>query len=468
MNFFQTPKAGISSGLPILYTVAVTQFIMPFMFSAVAVTLPVMGSEFGAGATALGLVESIYLAATGALLLPFGRLADMAGHAPIFRLGVLFYTISTLLLSFTHDMTTFILLRFVQGTGAAMTMASNMALLTKAIPRKERGRAMGIAVACVYLGLSAGPFIGGAIATHIGWRWLYILGTPPLALAYLLARRTLTDGWQRITEKYDWAGAFLSILAVALAVFGGPRLRDGVEGQLALAASVVCGALFLMVESRTPKPLLDLSLLRRNRTFTFATAAQFINYAATFGITFLFSLYLQSSRGMTPQEAGTILLMQPLVQTVLSPLCGRLADTLPAHRIATAGMACCTLGTLLAAMTDAATPISAMLVMFVVLGIGFALFASPNMSIIMGSMDKSHYGIASAMAASMRTLGMVLSMVLVTAAMSVHMGNAVVTLANTDNFLAAMRWSFAIFAALGGFGVALSLFATLSPASDNE
>ncbi|XUD94507.1 Major facilitator superfamily MFS_1 [Oleidesulfovibrio alaskensis] len=451
-----------------LYTVAATQFIMPFMFSGVAVTLPVMGQEFGAGGTALGLVESIYLAATGALLLPLGRLADMAGHAPLFRSGVLLYAVSTLLLSFTQDMTTFILLRLVQGTGAAMTMASNMALLTKAIPRSERGRAMGIAVASVYLGLSAGPFLGGAIATHLGWRWLYILGTPPLALAYLLARRNLKERWQPVTEPFDWAGAALSVCAVGLAVFGGPRLAAGPGGILALAGSMVCGALFLVVESRTANPLLDLALLRRNKTFSFATAAQFINYAATFGITFLFSLYLQNARGMTAQETGTVLLVQPLVQTLLSPLCGRLADSMPAHRIATAGMACCTAGTLMAAMTGADTSMAFMLTMFVVLGVGFALFASPNMSIIMGSVQTGRYGIASAMAASMRTLGMVLSMVLVTAAMSLHTGDAVVTAENADAFISAMRWSFAVFSALGGFGVALSLFASLSPDAPRE
>lgn len=159
----------------VIFTVAITQFTMPFMFSSIGIALPVIGHEFGASGLDLSLVESIYIGSVAALLLPLGRLADMYGKQPMFRLGTLIYALATFVLGFANSIEAVIGLRMIQGMAGGMALATNMALITEAIPKEERGRAMGLAVAAVYVGLSAGPFIGGLIATHFGWRWIFFL-----------------------------------------------------------------------------------------------------------------------------------------------------------------------------------------------------------------------------------------------------------------------------------------------------
>ena len=186
-------------------------------------------------------------------------------------------------------------------------------------------------------------------------------------------------------------------------------------------------ALFLYVEARTAYPLLNLVLLRDNRVFALSNLAALLNYAATFGITFFFSLYLQYVKGLNPRQAGFVLIIQPLLQTLLSPWCGRLADRYPAARVATLGMALCALGLGCAAMATAATPLPAIMAILALLGTGFALFSSPNTSVIMGSVAPRYLGVASSLSASMRTLGMMASMTIITVIFSIFMAGEAVT-----------------------------------------
>ncbi|CCO23119.1 MFS transporter [Maridesulfovibrio hydrothermalis] len=445
----------------VIFTVSVTQFTMPFMFSAVGIALPVIGREFGASGLDLSLVESIYIGSVAALLIPFGRLADMHGRQPMFRLGVLLYAVFTFFLGFAHNIETVIILRMAQGIAGGMAIATNMALLTDAVPKNERGRAMGLAVAAVFVGLSAGPYIGGLVTTHFGWRWLFFLGMIPLGLSYIVAHLNLESKFRPSSEKFDWIGSIVVALSVTALVFGGTGIGAGWSGPVLLFAGLAGFVLFIKIQNSLEYPLVELSLFKERGDFFDASIVQFINYAGTFGIVFLFSLYLQSVKGLSPHQAGLVLVIQPIVQAVLSPLCGRLADSFSPRKIALVGMLGCTVGTIMGAMVTFDTTLPYLYVMFTVLGVGLALFSAPNMIILMSSVPPSRFGFASAITGALRTIGMVASMVVIAIFLSTIMGDVPVTPESADTYLLAMRFSLITLSGLCVLAVLVSIRAVI-------
>ncbi|WP_320171628.1 MFS transporter [Maridesulfovibrio sp.] len=425
----------------VILTVAITQFTMPFMFSAVGITLPVMGHDLGASGLDLSLVESIYIGSVAALLLPLGRLADMHGRQPMFRLGTLLFTIFTFLIGYAHSINTVILLRMAQGISGAMCIATNMALLTDSIPREERGRAMGLAVAAVYVGLSIGPYAGGLVTSHLGWRWLYWLGMIPLGISYLVAHLNLNGKFRTSEEKFDLAGSIVVALSVAGIVFGGTSLNSGWFGPMLLIGGVAGFIIFILMQNRVEYPLVELTLFKERQDFSDASLVQYINYAGTFGMVFLFSLYLQTVKGLTPHEAGLVLVVQPIIQSLLSPPCGKLADKISPRLLALLGMIFCTVGTIMGVVVTAQTEISYLYTMFVIQGIGFSLFSSPNMMILMGSVPPSRFGFASSVSGGLRTIGMVTSMVIIAVFLSTIMGNAPISAESSTAYLKVMHFS---------------------------
>ncbi|SKA74495.1 MFS transporter [Desulfobaculum bizertense] len=440
-----------------LYAVTATQFAVPFMVSAVAVALPAVGREFAAKATQISLVESAYLCAVSMLMLPFARFSDIFGRKFTFASGVGLFMLASLVLGFVPNMGTFILVRIIQGIGAAAQISTGLAIISDVFPREERGRAFGIGVAGVYLGLSMGPFLGGEIATHFGWRWIFFVGVPicGIALFQILYHLDVRPRFER-GLYFDWAGCILSALGTGLIVFGGAEWNN-TFGKVLFGIGLLSVIGFILWEKRAKAPLLDIELFARNRVFSFGCAVQFINYAATFGVTFLMSLYLQYAQGMTPGQAGRILMVQPVLQAIISPLSGRWADRYPPHKIATYGMCCGTAGLVLAEFLGMQSSVWMVVGVLLLFGLGTALFSSPNVSVIMGSVGPEDYAVASAMTGGMRTTGMTMSMVAIGMILSMYIGNHPVTAANVSHYIQAMKASFLGFTAVSVFGIWLSI-----------
>ncbi len=441
-----------------LFAVCTAHFLMPFMMSAVGVALPAIGREFGASALQLGLVETTYVLSASIFLLAMGRLGDIHGRRRIFQSGIVVFTIAGGLLSQAWSIESVIALRFLQGMGGSMVMATTIAIVVSVFPPEERGKALGIAVASVYAGISCGPFIGGALVTSFGWRTIFYLSVPLGLLVFAITAAKLRGEWAESRgEPFDWPGSLVYAASILLLISGASNLHRGPWAWV-LAAGGLCGiAFFLALQARTPYPLLDVALLRRNRVFALSNLAALLNYAATFGVTFFLSLYLQYIKGMSAREAGALLIIQPIVQTLLSPLCGRLADRYPAERVATAGMALCAAGLGVAATFTGETSLSLVVVTLGFLGTGFALFSSPNTSVIMGSVEPRHLGVASGLSASMRTLGMMTSMTIITVIFSVLMAGHAVTPETHPAFLKSMQTALLVFCGLCGLGILFSM-----------
>ena len=213
---------------------------------------------------------------------------------------------------------------------------------------------------------------------------------------------------------------------------------------------------FVRLELHTLSPVFEVRLFSKNKLFAFSSLAALINYAATFAVTFLLSLYLQYIKGLDPRTAGAVLVAQPVIMAIFSPLAGRLSDRVEPRLISSAGMGLTALGLFSFALVGTETGIQTIISILIMLGFGFALFSSPNMSAIMGSVDKKFFGIASGTVATMRLLGQMISMAIAMVVFAVFIGRVEINPSNYELFLKSVRFSFMIFAILCVIGIFFS------------
>ena len=441
-----------------LFVATLTSFMGPFIISAVNVALPAIQSEFGVDAVKLGWVTTSLLLAVAVILVPIGKIADIHGRKKIFTWGLALYTIATLLAGVAWSVNALILFRVLQGFGAAMFITTGMAILTSVFAPSKRGRAIGMYVAAVYIGLSVGPFVGGILTQQLGWRSIFLVTVPLGAGSVYITVKYLKGEWADAREeKLDIPGSILYGAAILLLVYGATLAPDPKAVYL-IAVGTVCLGAFIWQELKTRYPVFEVRLFTENKLFTFSSLAALINYSATFAVTFLLSLYLQYIKGIAPQGAGTVLVAQPIMMAIFSPLAGRMSDRFEPRKLATAGMALTALGLLFFATLGYETPIGYIVLNLTMLGFGFALFSSPNMHAIMGSVEKRHFGIASGAVATMRLLGQMTSMAIAMVILALYVGREEIAPANYDLFLQSVRVSFTIFALLCTIGIFFSFF----------
>jgi len=439
-----------------LYTITVSQFALVFMLSAVAVAVPALGREFGASASRLGLVESGYISAVAMLLFPVTPLSDKIGRGATFAAGILLFSTVSLLLPLTTTIDQFVALRVVQGCGGAMMVSTGLALLADMYTGAGRAKAFGIATAGVYLGLSAGPWLGGMIVTHLGWRWIFYGGAVPCLLGFVLSLKTL-PARPIITRgvRFDWGGAILIAMGMVLLSQGGSHLHD-FSGRVMLTGGLVSLAAFVLWEKHAKAPLLDMSLFSCNPAFSLGSTVQFISYASTFGITFLLSLYLQIVQGMAASQAGVILMAQPLMQVVFSLISGNWCERWPAHSVSTIGMGCATIALSGAIFLGHDASLPHLVTVLALCGAGSAIFGTANSTVIMGAVRKEYYGVASAVVAAARTTGMTVSLVFISGIFALIIGPGHLDASKSEAFLNAMEISFIVLAVVCGLGTVMS------------
>ncbi|RPJ51346.1 MAG: MFS transporter, partial [Methanobacteriota archaeon] len=398
---------------------------------------------------------SAYLLASVVCLLPAGRAGDLYGRVRVFKVGAVVYTAASVFAVFTPSMPVLIALRVCQGVGSAMIFANSVAIITDLYPPGKRGYALGINVTAIYAGLSAGPVLGGIIAQFWGWRSIFIV-TVLLGLVVIISFRRLPASFEERREgSFDLLGMILSMLAVACLFYSLTSITQTI-GLIALAGSGVLSIIFYFVEQRQPSPLVPLPLLRENILFLHSNLAALINYSATFAVSFLLSLYLQFIRGLEPAPAGLLLLAQPVMQVICSPLAGRLSDRAPAATVASVGMLATAASLLGLATLDSATPFWRIGLLLAMLGAGLAFFSAPNTNVVMSCVGSDLYRCASALLATMRNIGMIASMGITMLVFSLLLGTTAVTPEVFPSLLQAIQLIFLAFFVLTLIGAALS------------
>jgi EmrB/QacA subfamily drug resistance transporter len=441
----------------VAFVVNLGAFLAPFMAASLNLGLPAMGRDLHMGATTLSWVASAYLLSAAVFTVPFGRIADIYGRRRILLYGNALFALFSLLAAFAPSAAVMLVLRVLQGVAGAMLVATGTAILTSVFPPGDRGRMLGQNVTAVYLGLSLGPFAGGFLTQHFGWRSVFLLN---FLLGLVLAATILAklhDEWAEARgEAFDRAGALIYGATLVALMYGFSRLSSPTGFWLVPLGLLGLGV-FVVWEMRSPSPVLDVSLFRANPVFAFSSLAALIHYCATFAVTFLLSLYLQSAQGLSPQQAGLVLVAQPVMMALFSPLAGRLSDRIEPRVLASLGMGVTVVGVFLLSLLRAGTPTLLVVANLVLLGIGFAFFSSPNTNAVMSALDKRHLGVGSGILGTMRLLGQNLSMGIVMMILALHLGSRPLGSETQLLFLRSLRLIFQIFSLLGVAGVFASL-----------
>jgi EmrB/QacA subfamily drug resistance transporter len=441
-----------------LFVATLTSFMGPFTISSVNVALPTIQAEFSADAVLLSWVATSFLLAMAVFLVPFGKAADIYGRKKIFAWGLVLYTFSSFLAVFSFSMKMLITMRILQGFGSAMFVTTGMAILTSVFAPSKRGRAIGIYVSAVYIGLSVGPFAGGFLARYLGWRSIFAVVVPFGAVSVFMTMRYLKGEWADARgEKLDIRGSVLYGFSILALVYGASLLPQRVAVYLIIAGLAGLGV-FVRLEMSVRYPVFEVRLFNQNKLFTFSSLAALINYSATFALTFLLSLYLQYIKNIPPQYAGSILIAQPIMMAVFSPLAGRLSDKIEPRLIASAGMMMTAIGLFSFVFIGAGTSKVLIVLTLAFLGFGFSLFSSPNMNAIMSAVESRHFGIASGTVATMRLLGQMTSMAITMVVFAIFIGREPISPSNYDQFLKSVRVAFLIFSSLCTIGILFSMF----------
>lgn len=452
-----TPKSDKNQiKIAALLVASIASFFTPFMSSSINIALPTIGANFAADAVLLNWVANGFLLSAAIFAVPFGRIADIYGMKKIFAYGMIIFTIASLLCALSPNTLSLIGARVLQGIGTAMIFVTGLAIITSVYPPHQRGKAIGINVASVYVGLSIGPVLGGLMTQYLGWRSLFLLMIPFGLLVIFLVYYKLHDEWAASRgERFDFVGTILYSLMLFLIMYGFASLPHR-SGIIMLILGVAGLLAFIHWETRTNSPVFNVRLFK-NFTFAFSSLAALINYSATFAVTLLLSFYLQYVKDLDPQMAGLILVAQPVIMAITAPMAGRMSDRFNAHKIAALGMATVTLALFTFIFLDANTPTNSIILGLAILGLGFGLFSSPNTNVIMGSVERRFYGVASATVSTMRLIGQTMSIGIATLVFALIIGRVQITPAQFPALLESIHLCFIVFTILCFMGIFASL-----------
>ena len=396
---------------------AVGIFMATLDSSIVNISLPSIATYFGVPLSgAVEWVIIIYLVVIAGVLLTIGRLADMIGRKPIWAAGLVIFTIGSALSGASLSLGMLIAARGLQGLGGALIMAISPAMLTSAFPASERGRALGMNAVIVALGVSVGPTLGGIITEHFTWRWIFYVNIPLGIIGFIATLRVLTERMRKGQQgRFDPLGAiFLAIGLVALTMGLSFGQEWGWNSPLligTLVVSVIALTIMVIVEHRVPYPIIDFSLLRR-RVFLSANVSLILSFLALFAVSFMMPFYLEELRGLSVEQAGLLLTPLPLTIAVLAPFTGSLADRFGTRWLASGGLAIACLGLFFISQLNAQSSIWDIIWRLVLIGVGQAMFQSPNNSALMGAAPRGQQGSASGFLATGRVVGQSISVAL--------------------------------------------------------
>jgi MFS family permease len=444
-----------------------SQIAMPFMFSGVAVALPHMGTELDAGATALGLVITLFLAGSAAFLLPIGRLADATDKRTIYKLALLGFALTSAAIGLLSWMPGILLVRLLQGVLTAALSATGPALLADLVPPERRGRAYGAMIGAMYVGLTLGPICAGWLIRVADWRAVFLVGAAVTMLAYIVTALLLPSRWRRPTGSGHAASTGLVVAAVGCLVAGSATLDQPALGSGLLLGGVLLGVAFVQLQRQLPDPLLDVRALMGHRVLRAMLLVQMLLYTSGYCSVFVLSIYLQVSLGHSAETTGLLIGLGSVLMAVFAPIAGFLSDRLRANLFASLGVAAVLICSLMATTLDADTDLRFVAAILVMHGLGYGLFSSPNMTMVMNSASPETLGQVSALSAKARAIGMIAGVLIGAVLISLELGDARVE-DHPAEFISITVAAFAVLAALAAIALVISVSTGLRMNRDGE
>jgi EmrB/QacA subfamily drug resistance transporter len=389
-------------------TVCLGAFMGQLDASIATLVIPTLRTVFHSRLAYVEWVAISYLLTLVALVVMFGRLADMFGRKELYTLGFVVFTAGSVACGAAPTLEVLILARIAQAVGAAMLQANSVAIITAAVDRNELGRAIGIQGAAQAVGLSVGPALGGFLISQLGWRWVFYINLPVGIVGTALGWLVLSSSAQRRRpEPFDWAGLGLFGTGVTLLMYA--TTQGGLQGWsspniLAMfGISSILLALFLLCEVRTSSPMVDLTLFQ-NRLFSAGIVAGLLSYAVLFGALFLMPVFMEVALHRSAENTGLTLAAVPIALALAAPLAGALSDRFGSRGLTVGGMLLASVALL---GLDKVSPNVEWLLLGVLalFGLGLGAFTPPNNASIMGAAPRHRLGIASGILNMTRGMG---------------------------------------------------------------
>jgi len=417
----------------ILFSVMLGIIMAPIDASMVNVILPTLTEAFSSDVATAQWVPMTYLLIISSTLLFFGRLGDISGYKKVFLWGLAGFVAASALCGLATSMYWLIVFRCLQGIGAAMIMAVPLALITACFPPNELGRALGTYSISISAGLAIGPSFGGFIASALGWRFTFLINIPVGILALFVAYKIIPD-LEGERSGHDIPGALAAFVFLFFLLLFINRSQQGTidlatEGLLLVA--LVAGVSFVWREKTARRPMLNLDLFR-NMTFTFASISALLNFMAQYVVVFLAPFYLHRVLDLPPGKVGLIMTCFPLAVMAVATPSGRLSDRIGSRLLSCLGSLICALSLYLLSglpATASTLDVSLRLALF---GLGTGIFQSPNTSAAMGGVPRLHLGVASAILANARNVGMVMGIALAGVVLHVYVPDEILGLHHLD------------------------------------
>ena len=415
-------------------TISIGTFMSVVSGTGVAIALPTIAVHFK---TDLPTVQWIFIGevlAISILLLPAGRLSDIIGRKQVYLWGFAIFIVASLLAGYATSITMLIAAKVLQGAGSAMIQANGMAMIVSVFPEAERGKALGSHMSVVGVGAISGPALGGLLVSVFDWPAVFLVNIPVGIIAIAVSLSILDNariGQRQGTgppAKFDWLGATLSgagLLVFLLTMTNGNQAGWGSATTVAgMVASAALAAGFVWWELRTPSPMLDIRLFK-GRAFALGVASGWLSFLGIVAGIFLIPIYLQKVLEYSPGESGLILIPGALCMTILGPVSGRLADRFGWRVLTVAGMGLSAASLiLLSATLSEESSLSILIPILMLQFVGLGLFNSPNTSALLSVVDRSRFGVVSALTQLMRNSATVTGIALVTAIVVATMESA--------------------------------------------
>lgn len=395
--------------------------------SIVNIALPSMTKSLSADLSSVKWVVVLYLTAITCTLLPFGRLSDLYGRRRVFVTGFATFIVGSGLCGLSQQIGWLLISRFIQGLGASMLMSNGPAIITSTFPAGERGKALGTLAMVVSVGLLSGPAIGGFLIAHSGWPTIFLVNIPVGILGLWLVKTFVAkDVKVETRHPFDWVGALLQTLFLLSLIFMVEQPAISFQGTSVMSApthfpvpvsrllmlilTFALGAIFVKVETMSKSPLFDFSLLKIRRFWT-ANLAAFFVFVAFSSISLLMPFFLEEVFHFTTDRAGLFMTAVPVVVFIIAPISGRLSDQVGSRELGLIGTSMGTLGLfslagLFGQGISQNSSVVSILVPLAMIGAATGFFQSPNNNLIMGVVPSNKLGIASALLATIRNLGL--------------------------------------------------------------
>jgi EmrB/QacA subfamily drug resistance transporter len=377
----------------------------------VLIALPTIARQLP-GTSLLDLIWILigYQLITAAILVSFGRLADMFGRVKLYNLGFIIFTAGSALCSISFSSVELIFFRMIQGVGAAFLFSNSAAIITDAFPISERGKALGINQVAIVFGAAMGLVFGGFLVSLLGWRSIFWVNIPIGIFASLwshfkLKELAIIEKGQRIdlTGNFTFAGG-LALILVAITVYSLGSL-SGLYALIMILFGLTLIIFFVIVEIRTRYPMFNMSLFKV-KAFSYGSLALLLNALANGAVTIVLVFYLQGpTMRLTPLVAGIFLVPMSASLAVIGPISGILSDRYGQRFFAVLGLVTSIIGFALLSRIGDTITFTQLLLPLIFVGVGMGFFASPNRSGIMSGSPPRYRGVASGMSATMNNVG---------------------------------------------------------------